>query len=266
MVLSAIAARLRDRNNFVDWPSWVRVRLHGLLRRMPYARMIRRCSPWLVHPRGFSSPLLLRPMTTDWLVLQQYLIGEMDPALVLPLKSARTIVDLGANFGLTLALWLERAPIARIIAVEPDRENLLMCRRNIGLRDAETRVNLYEAFIGGCRRMAMINREGGAWGYRMKEGGGAADVDGVRVLTMDDILPPDRDPVDLLKCDIEGAEAELFSNSRNWIGRVKYVFVEIHQPYSVGALISDLSRNGWVFKIRHQHTHASGTVLLLERE
>jgi hypothetical protein len=48
--------------------------------------------------------------------------------------------------------------------------------------------------------------------------------------------------VDLLKCDIEGAESEVFSNCCSWIGLIKNLVAEIHPPYTTQALLSDLKR------------------------
>ena len=44
----------------------------------------------------------------------------------------RQIVDLGANVGMTVRLWMQHFPDARIIAVEPDEANLGVCRANAG--------------------------------------------------------------------------------------------------------------------------------------
>ena len=41
-----------------------------------------------------------------------------------------------------------------------------------------------------------------------------------------------REEIDLLKCDIEGAERELFEHSAPWLHRVRNLVVELHAPYA----------------------------------
>ena len=58
--------------------------------------------------------------------------------------------------------------------------------------------------------------------------------------------------IDLLKCDIEGSEAELFADCQAWINRVRNLVVELHQPYSAGQFCEDIRRGGGVFEIYHR--------------
>jgi hypothetical protein len=50
--------------------------------------------------------------------------------------------------------------------------------------------------------------------------------------------------IDLLKCDIEGAEEELFDECAPWIGRVRYMAVEVHEPYTRQKLVTALKSAG----------------------
>ena len=58
--------------------------------------------------------------------------------------------------------------------------------------------------------------------------------------------------INLLKCDIEGSEAELFANCASWIGRVENLIIEVHPPYSTERLHEDLRRASWEFDICDQ--------------
>jgi len=58
--------------------------------------------------------------------------------------------------------------------------------------------------------------------------------------------------IDLLKCDIEGSEIELFADCRDWIHRVKALLVETHAPYTVQQLYAALRANGWNFNVIHE--------------
>ena len=47
--------------------------------------------------------------------------------------------------------------------------------------------------------------------------------------------------IDILKCDIEGSEVELFGNCQNWIGRVRALVVGLHGDYSVDEFLRDIN-------------------------
>jgi hypothetical protein len=57
------------------------------------------------------------------------------------------------------------------------------------------------------------------------------------------------DKIDLLKCDIEGTESELFANCKDWISRVDHLIVETLAPYRVADLTQHLREAGWPFDV-----------------
>jgi hypothetical protein len=77
---------------------------------------------------------------------------------------------------------------------------------------------------------------------------------------LDECRVADRE-IDLLKCDIEGAERELFSECAEWIQRVRTIVIEIHAPYTVDAMGEDLRRAGAAFEV----VSRNGTVYVFRR-
>ena len=53
--------------------------------------------------------------------------------------------------------------------------------------------------------------------------------------------------VALLKCDIEGGEKALFKNAGAWVSKIKLIVIELHPPYTLDELLSDLTRAGCNF-------------------
>lgn len=194
--------------------------------------------------------VLVRLGTTDVQVYREiYVSGEYEAARALPQDSVTTIVDLGSNVGLSLRYLLGVFPGARAVGVEPDAGNLAMCRRNIEAGGDDGRCVLVQAFAGGRRRSALVDRSGKEWSYRLGD-----DVDragpsagSVPVITVPDVL--DQAGIDgeigLLKCDIEGAEAEVFADCAAWVGRVRAMVVEVHGPYQRADLERDLAQAGY---------------------
>lgn len=173
--------------------------------------------------RGGTS-IALRPRTTDGKVFEEVFLEKIYAPYAT--GSAKTLVDLGANIGLS-ALFLDRVHgFDHIIAVEPDFENSRMLRRNLD-GNVNAQVNLLRAFVGAERGFAMMLDSGyGSWGLRM----GAPSEHGIRVLRLDEIVPDVPDGV-LLKCDIEGAERYVFPQISAWEDRVRYIILELHTEF-----------------------------------
>ena len=72
--------------------------------------------------------------------------------------------------------------------------------------------------------------------------------------------------IDLLKCDIEGAERELFEDCRSWIAQVNAIVIELHPPYTLTDLLVALKRGGADFQVAvHVHQKLCPVVLLNRR-
>jgi len=147
------------------------------------------------------------------------------------------IVDAGANMGASVNWFAIHFPKAHIVAIEPDAENFAFLQRNSKGIDTDLR----QAALGSQDGMVeVINIGNGEWGYqtkRLEEGGD------VPLLSMDRLVSEKvaagYQPF-IAKIDIEGGEAELFSQATAWIDHFPLVIVELHDwmtPYRA------LSRN-----------------------
>jgi FkbM family methyltransferase len=181
--------------------------------------------------RSFGGPVWLRSHTSDVSVLNEQLLSDGYGAIVRHAGRPGTIVDLGANTGL-VARWLaHRYPDARVICVEPEPHNLELLRRNAGAS-----AEIVEACIGARERQVALTTTTGSWGFHMTD-----DGDGqTPVITMDRLIAEHRlERIDVLKCDIEGAELELFEDAP-WMDRVGMAVVECH-----GFPAEEILPEGW---------------------
>jgi FkbM family methyltransferase len=181
----------------------------------------------------------LRSHTSDIAVLGELIeSGSYEGLAGAAPAQVSTIVDLGANTGLAARWLLARFPGARLVAVEPERGNVAVLRRNLGtLGD---RAGILAECVGATRRRVSMagTREDG---FRMQD----TDEGDVSVATMEDVFAElGADRIDLLKVDIEGAEEELFADCGDWIGRVGVVSVECHHPFTADRLLEQLERSG----------------------
>ncbi len=234
--------RLRD---FAHWLSpyierfgFVRGTRIGLaIRRLDYAGV----SGTLVSVPVPGGPALVgRARTHDGAVIRQiYLWRELEADFP---GAVRTIVDAGANIGVSARYLAQRFPGARIVCLEVDRGNVELLSRNVGsVPGAQVRS---QALWGRRARVAIENPTAATDGYRCIE---RADgpIDAVGLADLLDELG--LETLDLLKLDIEGAELEVFTREpERWLPRVRMIMVELHDRYRPGCTqaMNDIVRAG----------------------
>lgn len=207
----------------------------------------------------------LRLGTADIHVLKEVFLTDVysfaTPALT-AMKPVRVVVDLGANIGMTVRLWSRLFPGSAVLAVEPDSANLQLCVANAGA--AAERLRTVRCFVGAVARTAGIDRALGTWAYRMSDTSTADDGDTIPVRTVPEILQEAHlgdARIDLLKCDIEGAEAEVFRGGPAWLRRVRCVLAEVHGAYTPEAIAADVRAAGGSWDL----TVDGPLVLLIQR-
>lgn len=130
------------------------------------------------------------------------------------------IVDCGANIGMSAAYFADQYPKGRIVAIEPEPNNVALARRNC------PGVELIQAAVsaeGG--RGSVVDPGQGNWGFRIeKNPQGEVDFVSINQLLL---RHPDCEPF-IIKIDIEGFEGELFSKNTEWLDRFFLVVVELH--------------------------------------
>jgi FkbM family methyltransferase len=252
----------RERRWYGRRRDWLARWYNGVINRSRGLPWPGRGGVWPVRIAGVEEPFFVRQGSKDWVALREiWFQGEYDAVVDWPLQRVGTIVDLGAHIGLTVRLWRRRFPGARVIAVEPDPDNLATARRNVAALGGDRGVEFIHAAACGEPGHVYLDRsEGNPLVYRTvarPPTAGAAEVEG---LTMDQILERTipAATVDLLKCDIEGAERELFASCAGWIGRVRHMVIEIHPDYSLRRLTDDLRAGGAESKILWQRSKPSG--------
>ena len=156
-----------------------------------------------------------------------------------------TILDCGANIGLSLIRYAKCHPDCDIYGYEADPSIAAVCVANIA-RLGLKRVNVIPLAVTDRNGTSSFQAEGGEGGRLSCDGN--IEVTTVRLL---DLLK-NRD-VELLKLDIEGAEwACLVDVCRNnGLSRTRRLIVEFHGTHentsTFGYILSELSRAGFQF-------------------
>lgn len=174
-----------------------------------------------------------------------------------PLVASPRILDAGANIGLASLVLKDIAPRARILAFEADPELAAMCRRNLerNLDPAAARDVRVDAVAVWTHdgEVAFAGEGADSGAVASLPGGPSAATRSVRCVRLRDVLATES--VDLLKLDIEGAEADVLEDCRDVLGNVRAALVEVHDFHSdarrLPRVLQVLSDTGFLVALDH---------------
>lgn len=159
-----------------------------------------------------------------------------------------TVLDLGANIGLTAAHYQTMWPEAKVVAVEMDISNAEMCSMNFGGQ-------IVTKAVGGLSGVARYSSDKRHEAFHLAAAG---DVQ-VRRLTMKQIIQKSFGcPVDFVKLDVEGEEHSIFRRG-GWAPLVRNLLVEVHEQingYTWQDAIRDLQVLGFDAQRHEIHPQA----------
>jgi len=146
----------------------------------------------------------------------------------------QTIVDCGANIGLSAVFFKNKFPRAKIIAVEPEPSNFAMLKLNT--RPYENIVCLNNGIWNRTAPLVIEDLGWDKWGFVVREAQQNEKAD-IHAISLKNIMETHGlETIDVLKIDIEGSEKELFSSDYDfWLSRTKVLFVELHDHLRKGA-------------------------------
>jgi FkbM family methyltransferase len=175
-----------------------------------------------------KSPVTLRPRSIDKFTFFEVFIRK-DYVFDYPrdFGSPRTIIDAGANIGLTSVFFANKYPEASIFAIEPEVDNFRLLVENT--EQYEQVRPMKSALRSKSKLVEVVDRGYGFRGFIVQD---VADQgkDSLYAVTVVDILKENSlNAIDILKIDIEGSEKELFEeNYDEWLPKVKCLIIELH--------------------------------------
>jgi FkbM family methyltransferase len=220
----------------------------------PFAkpRLYRLSTPYAAHP------LACRPSTSDFDVFTEMFI-EREYSAIDDLENVDLIIDCGANVGYSAAYLLTRFPHAELIAVEPDSGNFEVMETNLQPY-GDRATGLHAAVWSHPAKLAIVDepyRDGRSWAIQVREAEPHEpfDAEGLDVGTL--LARSRHERISILKMDIEGAEAVVFSsNYETWLDAVDTLVIELHDDSSFGPASAVFERAiaGRGFEISHIHS------------
>jgi FkbM family methyltransferase len=220
-----------------------------------------------VRIKALTHPVYVRRGTSDFLVLRDiFEDGEYEQVGMYSLPAEANVLDLGGNIGMSVLYFAGLCPRSRLIVVEPDSANMEMLRRNCAALTEARRLTAVRAFVAAGDGEAEIDRTDEAWGFKKSDGPVGAAAETVPCVSIPTLLERAKwDHIDLMKCDVEGAERELFADCGAWIHKVRNLIVETHPPYSPEALYADLKRAGWNYDVVYANPYTPSPRIFLSR-
>jgi FkbM family methyltransferase len=196
----------------------------------------------------------IRMRESDVFVLEEILL-ERQYELQTRLRSAPTIIDAGANIGISALWFLAQYPGATLHALEPEPENVRLLRANLG---ALSQVSVEAAAVGATTSTVMLRRASHGALHSLKSDAPAEGSISVRCVTLNDYLESKRiDRVDLLKLDVEGSEYDALLGLGDRLGLVHTIVGELHETMvSEAAFYQYLTNRG--FRVVRREYYGSG--------
>ena len=133
-----------------------------------------------------------------------------------------TIIDCGANIGLSVLYLKKLNPTATILAFEPDPLNYSLLQQNIASFKLKNVQCIQAAVWIENKTLSFSSQKGMASGISTNEHENCIAVKGIRLKDHLDHT------IDFLKIDIEGAEWEVLKDCSSLLTNVNNLFVEYH--------------------------------------
>ncbi len=179
---------------------------------------------------------VLRVPANDLHLMRELLGGTLfEPsvarALELVVRPGDTVVDGGAHVGFFTIVSARRVgPSGWVIAFEPDPDNARHWRRNVELNQLRARVVLSEAALGDRTGTATFHRSRSlsTHGSLLSSSTTDGSSDIVQTIALDEYVAEHGHRVDVIKLDLEGAEAIALNGMRESISQARCVIFELN--------------------------------------
>ena len=175
---------------------------------------------------------------------------EVQDALVQRLRAGMTFYDLGANIGFLSLLGARLVgDRGRVFAFEADPEIAGRLREHVE-RNSCAQVTVIEKAVWSEAGKVFFERVGAATspdrGLGHVVAGAGANTLEIEAITLDEFAKT-APPPDFIKCDVEGAEVEVFRGAQKLLAEKRPVIVcEIHCEANRSSLLKDLQNLGYV--------------------
>lgn len=173
---------------------------------------------------GNRVELFLRSSTTDISVFNQMFICR-DYDINIPF-APKNILDAGANIGLSSLFFSRKFPLSKIVSVEPDRDNFELLV--INTKKEGNIISLNNALWNEKCFLKITDDNYNKDAITVSKSNNENHF-GICAYSVEDILEINGiSEFDIVKMDIEGSEATVFSSNTSWLKNVRVLIIELH--------------------------------------
>lgn len=195
----------------------------------------------VISVEGFRLPI-------RWNRIDAYVVHEVMSSVYHVRSAPSRILDLGSNIGAAAVYFAKRWPLATIACVEPQAENLPVLKRTIVLNNLRAVVFPVAVAVQDGTEDLFVDH--GDPSSSTLIGNSQWERRSVSALSVPTLMEKmGWNWIDLLKTDIEGYEAQLFSRRSEWLRNVGEIAGEVHYGYRTRALREDLGRYGFCVEV-----------------
>lgn len=181
-----------------------------------------------------KKPVLVRNSTSDYPIFNQ-VFRDLEYDINFGFEP-RSIIDAGANIGLTALYFSGEYPNCKIVSIEPESLNYETLVENT--KANSNIIPVKKALSNKLEKLSVIgsDRETSSFTTQKVESSEAGMRNEVETTTISELMKEnDLKSLDIVKIDIEGFEKELFeSNYEDWIPYTKVLIIELHDRMKKG--------------------------------
>ncbi|HMR92071.1 MAG TPA: FkbM family methyltransferase [Chitinophagaceae bacterium] len=167
----------------------------------------------------------------------------------------KTILDCGANMGLSVLFFAINYPDHQIIAFEPDDAIYPVLKKNVAAYDLKN-VQLIKKAVWNKEEVLEFFTDAGMGG-RIGDAYSNQPPKRIEAVRLRDFISDD---TSFLKIDIEGAEYQVLTDCRDVLKKVNRIFFEYHghykDPQTLHELLLILRDNGFHYYIKESSTRS----------
>lgn len=213
-------------------PLWISWQAQGGAKKDPALRMFDMSFSSFPHFNAFVGASHYRSPERELRLFDNYVTG------------AKTVFDIGANFGVLAGLFAQRASEARIFAFEPHPETFETLKKNLEQNDVSN-VATHQLAMGDSTGTVVFTSHGSPASNRIAEDPSLYPTIEVAMTTLDQFAEEHGVPeIDFLKIDVEGAELLVLKGACRMLGsgHVRAGMIELCAGTLVrfGATVDDL--------------------------
>ena len=177
------------------------------------------------HPLG-KRALHLRTFAGDIDIFYEIFFKKIYALPRVEKAAVKTVVDLGANIGLSALYFLQQYPQAQVICIEPDASNFEMLQKNFSQEIKTGKVKVLQEAAMGTDGFVSFESADAKYNSRVTQDGTGKKIPAISMVSL--MQRAGISHIDILKIDVEGAEKYIFSGNIDWLQKVDNILLETH--------------------------------------